>query len=116
MPKNSLAQENNLLVIVTSLPNMEAAKTLAKSLVEAHLAACVQISEGLYSIYRWEGKICEEQEVLLSAKTVPHQWEEICSFIKASHPYDLPEILAYSPEQYEQQYGHWVSSEVNSKI
>jgi periplasmic divalent cation tolerance protein len=116
MPKNSLAQENNLLVIVTSLPNMEAAKTLAKSLVEAHLAACVQISEGLYSIYRWEGKICEEQEVLLSAKTVSHQWEEICSFIKASHPYDLPEILAFSPEQYEQQYGQWVGSEVNSKI
>ena len=116
MPKNSLAQENNLLVIVTSRPNMGAAKTLAKSLVEAHLAACVQISEGLYSIYRWEGKICEEQEVLLSAKTVSHQWEEICSFIKASHPYDLPEILAFSPEQYEQQYGQWVGSEVNSKI
>ena len=115
MPQNSPTKTDGLLVVITSLPNVEAATALAKSLVEAHLAACVQISEGLYSIYRWEGKICEEQEVLLSAKTVPHQWEKICSFIKASHPYDLPEILAFSPEQYEQQYGQWVGSEVNSK-
>ncbi len=92
---------------------MEAAISLARALVEAHLAACVQINEGVCSIYRWEGKICEEQEVLLSAKTVAHQWEEISAFIKESHPYDLPEILAFSPKQYEEQYGQWVSSEVN---
>jgi periplasmic divalent cation tolerance protein len=116
MSQNLPLNPDKLLVVVTSLPNMEAATTLAKTLVEAHLAACVQLQEGLYSIYRWEGKLCEEQEVLLSAKTVAHQWEEICHFIKEAHPYDLPEILAYSPEQYDQQYGQWVSSEVNSKI
>jgi periplasmic divalent cation tolerance protein len=115
MSQNSPIKADGLLVVVTTLPNMEAATALAKSLVEAHLAACVQIIEGLYSVYRWEGKICEEQEVLLSAKTIAHQWEEVCAFIKASHPYDLPEILAFSPTQYEQQYGQWVSSEVNSK-
>jgi periplasmic divalent cation tolerance protein len=115
MPQNSPIKVNRLLVVVTTLPNMEAASALAKSLVEAHLAACVQINEGLYSVYRWDGKICEEQEVLLSAKTMAHQWEEVCAFIKASHPYDLPEILAFSPEQYDQQYAQWVSSEVNSK-
>jgi len=116
MPKNLPIQEKDLLVVVTSLPNIETATALAKALVEQHLAACVQLQEGLYSIYRWEGKLCEEQEVLLSAKTVAQQWEEICHFIKEAHPYDLPEILAYSPEQYDQQYGQWVSSEVNSKI
>jgi len=115
MPKALSVNSYKLLVVVTSLPNMEAATALAKALVETHLAACVQISEGLYSVYRWEGKICEEQEVLLSAKTVLHQWEEICAFIKESHPYDLPEVLAFSPEQYEQQYGQWVRSEVNSR-
>jgi len=115
MSQNSPIKADGLLVVVTTLPNMEAATALAKSLVEAHLAACVQIIEGLYSVYRWEGKICEEQEVLLSAKTMAHQWEEVCAFIKASHPYDLPEILAFSPEQYDQQYAQWVSSEVNSK-
>jgi len=116
MYQNSPIKADSLLVVVTTLPNMEVATALAKSLVEAHLAACVQVTEGLYSVYLWEGKLCEEHEVLLSAKTVSHQWEEICRFVKEAHPYDLPEIFAYSPEQYDQQYGHWVSTEVNSKI
>ncbi|MBU3555778.1 divalent-cation tolerance protein CutA [Polynucleobacter sp. UB-Piko-W3] len=116
MPQNLSVNSNQLLVVVTALPSIEAATTLAKALIEAHLAACVQMNEGIYSIYRWEGRVCEEQEVLLSAKTMSHQWEEICAFIKESHPYGLPEILAFSPEQYDQQYGQWVGSEVNSKI
>ena len=112
MPQNPSVNPNRLLVVVTSLPSMEAATALAKALVESHLAACVQMNEGIYSVYRWEGRVCEEQEILLSAKTMSHQWEEICAFIKESHPYDLPEIL----EKYDQQYGQWVKSEVNSKI
>ena len=115
MHQNSPANVDDLLVVVTSLPNLEAATALARALVEANLAACVQMSEGLYSVYRWEGVVCEGQEILLSAKTMAHQWEEICAFIKESHPYDLPEILAFSPKQYEQQYGEWVQAEVNSK-
>ena len=116
MPQNLSVNPNRLLVVVTSLPSMEAATALAKALVESHLAACVQMNEGIYSVYRWEGVVCEEQEILLSAKTMSDQWEEICAFIKESHPYDLPEILAFSPEQYDQQYGEWVQAEVNSKI
>ena len=114
MQQNFPAKADDLLVVVTCLPNMEAAAALAKALVEARLAACVQISEGLYSVYRWEGKICEEQEVLLSVKTISHLWGAVCSFIKESHPYDLPEIVAFSPAQYEEQYGQWVATEVNS--
>ena len=115
MSQNLSLNPDKLLVVVTSLPNIEAATALAKALIEAHLAACVQMNEGIYSVYRWEGGLCEEQEILLSAKTMAHQWEDICTFIKSSHPYDLPEILAFSPEQYDQQYAKWVSSEVNSK-
>ena len=116
MPQNPSVNPNKLLVVVTTLPTIEAATALAKALVESHLAACVQMNEGIYSVYRWEGKICEGQEILLSAKTMSHQWEEICAFIKESHPYDLPEIMAFSPEQYDQQYGQWVRSEVNSRV
>jgi len=107
---------NQLLVVVTSLPNMEIAKSLARALVEQKIAACVQLIDGVHSIYRWEGKVCEEQEILLSAKTTSSKWPEISSFIQAQHPYDLPEILAFSPAQYAQQYGEWVEAEVNSKI
>ena len=85
---------------------------MARKLIEHHLAACVQIHEGLHSFYRWEGKVCEEREVLLSAKTVADKWFEIAHFIKDNHPYDLPEVLAFIPEEYEEQYGHWVQAEV----
>ncbi len=115
MSENSPINASKLLVVITSLPNLEAAKGLGRSLVEENLAACVQLTNGIQSIYRWEGKICEEHEVLLSAKTTKSKWLEICTFIQSAHPYDLPEILAFSPEQYEEQYGKWVEFEVNSK-
>ncbi|MBU3546473.1 divalent-cation tolerance protein CutA [Polynucleobacter sp. MWH-Jannik1A5] len=115
MSKNIPVNHSKLLVVVTSLPSLDAAKGLARALVEQNLAACAQLTEGIHSIYRWEGKICEEQEVLLSAKTIEAKWLEILAFIQSAHPYDLPEILAFSPEQHERQYGAWVESEVNSK-
>ena len=115
MSKNLTVNASKLLVVLTSLPDLEAAKGLARVLIEQKLAACVQVTGGVQSIYRWEGKICEEQEVLLSAKTTEVKWLEISAFIKNAHPYDLPEILAFSPEQYEKQYGKWVESEVNSR-
>ncbi len=116
MPQNPLVTPNKLLVVVTSLPSMEAAKGLARALVEARVAACVQLVDGMQSIYRWEGKVCEEHEVLLSAKTTESKWSEITQYIQEHHPYDLPEILAFSPEQYAQQYGEWVQAEVNSTV
>ena len=118
MPQNpsekAPTNPSQLLVVVTSLPSLEAAQTLARSLLEKKVAACVQLSNSIQSIYRWEGKVCEESEVLLSAKTTANQWPIISSFIQKNHPYDLPEILAFTPEQYSEQYGAWVSSEVNS--
>jgi len=115
MSENLPVNPSKLLVVVTSLPDLGAAKVLARALVEKNLAACVQLIDGIQSIYRWEGKVCEEHEVLLSAKTTESKWLEISAFIQKTHSYDLPEILAFSPEQYEKQYGKWVESEVNSK-
>ena len=115
MSQNLPANSGKLLVVLTSLPNVEAAKGLAHALVEKNLAACVQLTEGIQSIYRWEGGICEESEVLLTAKTTEANWHEITAFIQSTHPYDLPEILGFTPAQYEEQYGKWVQSEVNSK-
>jgi len=85
---------------------------MAHQLIEGQLAACVQIQEGVHFIYRWDGKICEEKEVLLSAKTIADKWIDISSFIKIHHPYDLPELIAHAPEKYEAHYGKWVESEV----
>jgi len=105
----------SLLVVTTSFQTLEQAQIIARQLVENRLAACVQIQQGLYSIYRWDGKICEENEVLLSAKTTAANWEEIRTFIHNNHPYDLPEIMAFTPIEYEQQYGKWIEAELESK-
>jgi periplasmic divalent cation tolerance protein len=115
MSKNLPVNFSKLLVVVTSLPSLEAGKDLARALVEKNLAACVQLTEGIQSIYRWEGKLCEESEVLLTAKTTEGKWLAMAAFIKGNHPYDFPEILAFTPAQYEEQYGKWVETEVNSQ-
>jgi len=110
-----MTTNSSLLVVITSLPSLEQAQTIARQLVENRLAACVQIQQGVNSIYRWDGKICEENEVLLSAKTSRALWEEIRGFIQNNHPYDLPEIMAFTPADYEQQYGQWVEAELKSR-
>ena len=115
MSEISPVNPSKLLVVVMSLPSLESAKGLARALIKQNLAACVQLTDSIQSIYRWADKICEEREVLLAAKTTEPKWLEILTFIKSTHPYELPEILAFSPKQYEEQYGKWVESEVNSK-
>ena len=105
-------KSTELLIVISTFASLDHAKKMAHQLVESHLAACVQIQEGVHSIYRWEGKICEGYEVLLSAKTFKDKWVDISSFIKSHHPYDLPEVIAYAPEKYEAHYGKWVESEV----
>ena len=96
---------------MTSLPDMEAAKALARRLIDANLAACVQLQPRVQSIYRWEGRICEEQEVALVAKTTAAQWPAISVFIKQNHSYDIPEIIAQPIIHSDTDYARWVITE-----
>jgi periplasmic divalent cation tolerance protein len=100
-----------LLLVMTSLPDMEAAKVLARRLIDTNLAACVQIQTGVQSIYRWQGRICEEQEVVLVAKTTAKQWSAISTYIKQNHPYDAPEIIAQPITHSHADYARWVIAE-----
>jgi periplasmic divalent cation tolerance protein len=100
-----------LLLVMTSLPDQAAANALAKRLIEAKLAACVQLQPGVQSIYRWEGRICEEQETVLVAKTTAVQWPAISAYIKQNHPYDVPEIIAQPMTHSDSDYARWVIAE-----
>lgn len=108
----TIEKATGLLIVATSFASIEDAKKMAHGLIEGRLAACVQIQVGVHSIYRWDGKICEGHEVLMSAKTVADKWVDISNFIKSHHQYDLPEVIAYAPEKYEAQYGKWIEAEV----
>ena len=74
--------------------NGEEAARLADMLVGAHLAACVQILPEIESVYRWQGKIERQAEVLLLAKTTRGKFEELEREVRALHSYDTPEIIA----------------------
>jgi periplasmic divalent cation tolerance protein len=86
-------KKDPIAVLITAPTNEEAIR-LADMLVGAHLAACVQILPEMESVYRWQGKIERQPEILLIAKTTREKFEELDREVRALHSYDTPEIVA----------------------
>ncbi len=82
------------LVVLTTCPDQATGEKIARALVEEGLAACVNLVPGLVSIYRWEGRLCRDPEVLLVTKTRRGRLPALRRRIQALHPYSVPEILA----------------------
>jgi periplasmic divalent cation tolerance protein len=82
-----------IVVLVTCSSEEEGLK-IANALVEEHLAACVNLVYPIRSIYRWEGKICDEKEWLLIIKTQKERFEELEKKVKSLHSYSVPEIIS----------------------
>ena len=82
------------IVVFMTAANGEEATRLAEMLVGAHLAACVQILPEMESVYRWQGKIERQSEILLIAKTTRAKFAELEREVRALHSYDTPEIVA----------------------
>lgn len=97
-----------MLIVLTTLPEIEAAADLAEKLVEAKLAACVQILPPMTSVYVWDGKIQKESEHLLLIKTLPEKYAEVEKFISEHHSYDLPEIVAVDAANVSPEYRKWL--------
>ena len=85
--------EDPIVVFMTAASGEEATR-LAEMLVGAHLAACVQIMPEMESVYRWEGKIERQPEVLLLAKTTQAKFADLEREVRALHSYETPEIVA----------------------
>jgi periplasmic divalent cation tolerance protein len=101
------------LVLVTA-PGFEVAQCLAKSAVTSDLAACVSIIPQIISIYKWEGKIHEENEVQMLFKTTTKKLPLLESFITTEHPYACPEFISISAEHVESSYLSWLSNSLTS--
>jgi periplasmic divalent cation tolerance protein len=99
------------LVVLVTVPNREIGKRLAEVLVEERLAACVNRVPGLLSIYRWQGKIEQEQEELLLIKTQDCLLEQLTVRVRELHPYTVPEIVALPVVGGSQAYLDWVTQE-----
>lgn len=88
-----MSDEEALLVLCTA-PDSESAAVLARGLVDARLAACVNVIPGLRSFYRWDDEVQDDAEVQLLIKTRRGRMEELQRWLVANHPYDVPEVLA----------------------
>lgn len=103
-----------VLLVMTNFPDSASAQTLAHALVQAKLAACVNLLPGVQSIYRWQGKIEQAQEITLTIKTTQARYHQVEQAILAAHPYDLPEVIAL-PLMGHAAYLHWVSQETEQE-
>ncbi len=99
------------LVVFSTAPDPDAAERLALGLVEARLAACVNLLPGATSIYAWEGRIERAAEVLLVIKTTQARGEALQAHLAAHHPDSVPECVALRPAGVEARYLAWLRTE-----
>lgn len=97
-------------VVLTAVGDRKTADRLAKRLVSERLAACVTRVPGAFSHYRWKGKGETAREVLLLIKTQRRLWPKVRSFLKKSHPYELPEIILLPVSAVSEEYLSWLDS------
>ncbi|HET7788537.1 MAG TPA: divalent-cation tolerance protein CutA [Myxococcales bacterium] len=99
------------MLVFTTLPSAEAAADLAKAVVGEKLAACANLLPAVRSIYRWQGRVQDESEVLVLFKTRQEHFERLKARLLELHPYEIPEVLAVPVEQGYQPYLDWLSLE-----
>lgn len=97
-------------IILTMVPDKKLGLQIAHNLVEAKLAACVNIIEKATSVYWWKDKICEETELLLVIKSQLSNFEEIKERILTIHTYELPEIIMFNIDDGYGEYLNWISA------
>ena len=105
---------NKYVAIYITAPNEEEGEAIARALVEESLCACASIIPSVRSIYRWEGNICDEREVLLIAKTLSLMAPIVIDRVKALHSYKVPEIVCVPIVTGSGEYLDWVSDSVDS--
>jgi periplasmic divalent cation tolerance protein len=99
-----------LRLVLTTLPNAEIAGRLAHELVEARLAACVNVLSPCLSIYRWQDAVQEDGEIPLIIKTTAERYAALETFLRENHPYKVPEIIAIDVNDGLPDYLRWAAA------
>jgi periplasmic divalent cation tolerance protein len=108
---NVSAPEGDYLLAVTTLPSVEAARSLARALVERRLVACGTVLPGATSVYRWKGEVEESEEAVVLLKTTASRWAELAAALPLLHPYQVPELIAVPVVAGHRPYLEWLSAE-----
>ncbi len=96
------------IVVLVTASSVDEAKNIATTLVTEKLCACVNILPGVTSICSWDGKICDEREVLMIIKTGRNLFGDLEKRVSALHSYDVPEIIALPIKAGSQPYLDWI--------
>jgi periplasmic divalent cation tolerance protein len=99
-------------VVLMTVPRGGKAESMAESLVESRLAACVNVLPGAVSIYRWKGRVHRDAESLLVIKTTVAKFKPLERWIKAHHPYETPEVISLPVAAGSRDYLSWLASAV----
>jgi periplasmic divalent cation tolerance protein len=96
-------------IAMTTVAQRDTALTIARTLVEERLVACVNISSAVESIYWWKGKIEQSTEYVLMMKTTAGQLNPLRDRLLALHPYDVPEFVVLPIESGSESYLAWIT-------
>ena len=101
-------------VVFVTAPDRAVAESIAAQLVHERLIACANVVHGVRSVYRWEGEVRKEDEVLLILKSTRAVLPGLERRIREIHPYEVPEVLALTVERGSEAYASWVLGEVGA--
>jgi periplasmic divalent cation tolerance protein len=104
------------IVLLTTVANADEGVTLVRALLERRLIACGTLLPGARSLYRWEGKVADESEVVLLLKTRSAVVHAIERAFAELHPYKVPELLALSVASGLDKYVDWINTETSMAI
>jgi periplasmic divalent cation tolerance protein len=99
---------SDVLVVFMTVPDADTGARIGRALVDEALAACVNLLPGVRSIYRWQGQVQDEGEVLCLIKTRRASYERLRERVAALHPYEVPELLGVAPDAGNEPYLRWI--------
>jgi periplasmic divalent cation tolerance protein len=105
----------NEIIVLSTVDTRDLGKKIATALVEAGDAACVNIIPGVTSIFRWEGKVCSEEEYLLVIKSSADRFETIREAIKRLHTYQVAEVIALPITAGDPEYLAWIHESIANR-
>jgi periplasmic divalent cation tolerance protein len=107
-----MQQDSHIVVFITA-PDTDEAGKIAGILLEKRLAACVNTVPGVNSIFRWQGNLESEHEILLIVKSKASRFPEIIETVKQNHSYEVPEVIALPVIGGNEDYLDWLEKEVS---
>ena len=110
--KSSASHDLEVVLVLTTLGADADAVTFARTLVEEHLAACVNVLPPMTSVYRWRRRIEEDQERQIVVKTTRQQVAALEQRVRELHPYELPEFLVLATSGGSDAYLQWVGESI----